>query len=124
MTHVPRDDWIVSRQDLQADPIFPQSVDGRRDVRIRGEQPSHEVVGMGLSQGIQRHGDVGGQPRPARLGVEELLASQREHEYWRVGEPRGERGDELEQALVGPMQVFEQEQGWPLARECLQEALG
>ena len=59
---------------------------------------------------------------PARAPIEELGPSRADHEERDAGHPIGERVDEVEQGVVGPVDVLEDEHDGPRLREHLEEA--
>ena len=75
-----------------------------------------------VGQGRERDGQGVRLPAaPARPAHEELGASGADDEHRHCGRPFGEVVDEVEQALVRPVEVLEQEHGRSLLRDCLEE---
>ena len=105
---------------------LPSAVSARRAaaslLRRLQPQPGQLLRVLGAERG-QRQRGVGRQPSaPRRTRVEQLGPREREQHDRQVAQPRGQQLDQVEQAAVGPVDVLEDEQRRPVARDGLDEA--
>jgi len=90
------------------------------------EQPRGELPSRVGSEWVERQSDVTREPTaPRRTRREELRTRQRQQQQRHVLRARRERLQQVQQALVGPVDVLEEEQRRPAACECFdQDARG
>ena len=90
--------------------------------RIAAQERLDEVCGLGGRQRAERHGQrVPLAATPLRPALEQLRARAADHEQRRALDEVDEGVDEVEQPVVGPLEVVEDEHERPPLRERLEE---
>ena len=93
---------------------------GKERAIEQGGKQAGDLLVRERGQGERR--GVGLPPAPARSTGEQLRAGRADDEHRNVPGPLDEMVDEVEQAVVRPLQVFEDEHEWAQIRERLEEA--
>ena len=115
-------DELLGVERVSARPLQERGLGlGRKDRPL--EQGRQEARGLVVVERRERECERVRLPSaPARAAREQLRPSSADHENRNPAGPIHEVVDEVEQALVGPVQVFEDEDERPLLGECLEEA--
>ena len=113
---------LLGVERIPAGPLEQRRLHVRRQHRL-GEQRVDEACGLVLRQRRQRHRRrVQLASAPARPPRQQLGPRRADEEHRHAGRPLDEVVDEVEQALVGPVQVLEDEHERPAVAERLEEA--
>ena len=87
------------------------------------EQGGHQPGGLDVGQRLERdRRGIELAATPVRAPSKQLRSGRADHQHRHVGHPVGELVDEVEQAVVGPLEILEDEDERALCGEFLEEA--